>query len=624
MKTRILLVLTVVLLTVSCEDNLELSPLDKISAAEVWKNEELASAAVLDVYNVFGESGLEQNGGLAGVTDESMDIHGPRVQNENNQSDSNVGLTDDMYGWNHLYKYIRAANLAIQGLNDEKGGKLLEKAVRDELLGEAYFLRAYAYHRLLGHYGGVIILKKPLDYDSDNKLSRATFEEVVTFIVEDCEQAITLLNGKTLAVGRASKAAAMALKSRVLIRAASDLYHLPTASAKISTLSSYANKKYLGYEGGDRNARYQAAKTAAKAVVDLTAYGHNLNLSAPLSFEEAKKSYEDVYLYIGGGKKEMILPRMYNKDRLGGWADDIGGHRALRHHGPNGYYGWGGQSPLQNLVDAYEIRESGNYVAFDWSKDTHKSNIYKLREPRFYATILYDGAPWKPRPGDAKAYDPYDQIQTGKYQVVKKDGTKEYQPGLDTRQGPIANWNGGFTGYYYKKYMDPNPQLGHSTDYQEIPYPLFRYTEAVFNYIEACIKTGDENQAKTYLNKIRFRAGLPATTASGDQLWNLFIKEKYVEMVWEEQRFYDGRRWIMGKETIGQPSYKINITADLKAGQTQERNKYKYDETKYTYSYVKQLSRDRGERQWSDKRYFFPIHRNEINSNPKIKQNPGY
>ena len=628
MKIKVIVsILGIVFLTaIGCKDALELTPLGSISSKGLWKDEGLANGAVTDLYNVFGESGLEQNGGLAGVTDETMDIHGNQTQNEDNQTDSNAGLTDDMYGWSHQYSWIRKANLAIQGLKDPKGGALLPKDLKEKLLGEAHFVRAYAYHRLLGHYGGVIIVDKTMSYTDNYKLPRNSFKEVVDFVLKDCEEAIKLLKGKSNAVGRANYAAALGLKARVLIRVASDLYDSKKASAKIPLIASYANKEYLGYTSGDQTERYKAAKAAAKAVLDLPNLGHNLNLSAPLSAADAQKSYEDVYLYKGDGKKEMILPRMYNKDRLSGWADDIGGHRALRHHQPNGYFGWGGQTPLQNLVDAYEIKDptTKSYVKFDWKNAAHVANIYKDREPRFYATILYDSGTWKPRTGNAIAYDPFSQIQTGKYQVVSKDGKKEYQPGLDTRQGPIGNWNGGFTGYYYKKYMDPSPSLVADKHYQEVPYPLFRYTEFVFHYIEACIKTGDEATAKTWLNKIRFRAGLPAVTASGDALWEVFMKEKYVEMVWEEQRFYDGRRWILGKETIGQPSYKIIIVADLKAGQTQVRNKYKYDPVKYDYSYTKQVSDDRGKRKWSDKRYFFPIHRDEINSNPKIKQNPGY
>ena len=117
--------------------------------------------------------------------------------------------------------------------------------------------------------------------------------------------------------------------------------------------------------------------------------------------------------------------------------------------------------------------------------------------------LLYciDGAAWKPR---GRPEDPANEIQTGTYYV----GTNKLV-GLDTRQGPIENWNGSFTGYYFRKFIDPDPTLRDNTGRQTVPWPYFRYTEAIFNYVEALIELGDDAEARTWLNKIRFRAGMP-------------------------------------------------------------------------------------------------------------------
>ena len=91
------------------------------------------------------------------------------------------------------------------------------------------------------------------------------------FIIADLDKAATLLDGKNTSAGRASKLAALALKARVLLYAASDLHDMPTASANSSLIAGYANKDLIGYTSGDRTARWTAAKNAAKVVVDAMA-----------------------------------------------------------------------------------------------------------------------------------------------------------------------------------------------------------------------------------------------------------------------------------------------------------------------------------------------------------------
>jgi hypothetical protein len=92
---------------------------------------------------------------------------------------------------------------------------------------------------------------------------------------------------------------------------------------------------------------------------------------------------------------------------------------------------------------------------FDWENDTHAADPYANRDPRFYATVLYDGAPWKPRPADVASIDPYNEIQTGYYD----DGEEGTINGVDTRESAVENWNGSRTHYYVRKFIDPNPDV---------------------------------------------------------------------------------------------------------------------------------------------------------------------
>ncbi len=152
-------------------------------------------------------------------------------------------------------------------------------------------------------------------------------------------------------------------------------------------------------------------------------------------------------------------------------------------NGPNGYHNWAGNTPIGLLVDDYEMMDG---TTFHWTNPVHAAAPYKNRDPRFYATVMYDGADWKPRNKISGNVDPANQIQTGAYDLLDDKGALINRKGLDTRSSSIEDWNGSRTGYYMRKFIDPNPDLVDNTDRQNIPWPFFRYTEAVFNYIEAC------------------------------------------------------------------------------------------------------------------------------------------
>jgi len=295
----------------------------------------------------------------------------------------------------------------------------------------------------------------------------------------------------------------------------------------------------------------------------------------------------------------------------------LGGIHFGINNGPNGYHNWAGNTPIQQLVDDYEMMDGSK---FDWNNPLHAADPYDNRDPRFYATILYDGATWKPRPSDVAAIDPYNQIQTGYYD----NGNNGFVNGVDTRESAIENWNGSRTHYYVRKFIDPDPTVvENQSGYQVVPWPFIRYTEAALNYAEACIELGEEDEAKTWLNKIRFRSGMPAITETGTALRDRYRNERRIELAYEEHRYHDARRWMIPATTVGRPIREIHIEASLLPGKT-PLVPYKHDETVYLYSYTTQVNTDNESRTWVDKMYYRPISRNEISTNDKLIQNPGY
>lgn len=607
----------------SCNDDfVNTKPLAEVPKELVWTDAGLAQAFVNDLYNGFGQGGFNEQM-LASLTDETMFTHPGRGINTITESRSNPadqGWIVDSYEYGNMYKRIRATNIAIENLITPK---FSNEALAKQMLGEAYFLRAYYYQQLLRFYGAVPLITKIYTLeDKDYTATRNTYEECVNFIVKDCEQAATLLSGVAKVDGRTNEAAALALKARVLLYAASDLHDVPTAKAKSSTISAYANPEYLGYVSGNRIERWQKAKAAAKAVVDKAEFAYKLDLSKKETPADGRANY--VALAMGGNskiadadaKRDLILGRFFNdlKDEAGAYVG--------RNNGPNGYHNWAGNSPTQLLVDDYETLTGEK---FDWNNSVHVANIYTNRDPRLGASILHDGAKWKPRTDDVTKRDPANQIQTGQYEVINDKGAKVIQYGLDTRNSPVEDWNGSYTGYYMRKFVDADPAIVDQNTRQRVPWPVLRYTEAVLNYVEACLELGEDAEARTWLNKIRFRSGMPAidNDESGQKLKNRYRNERRVELAYEEHRFFDTRRWMNAKETLGRQVTLISIFGTLKSGK--QITLYQYNTDNYTYSYkVNTIAPGIENRNWLDKMYFMSLHRDEMNRNTKLIQNPGY
>lgn len=610
----------------SCKDSfLDTEPVDRVTTELTWEDGALARAFVFGVYQSLGYGGFEEQM-LAAYTDEAMFTHAGRninTFNEATESPSKPAWSSNTYAWTPMYEAIRAANIAIQRLPEHE---YLE-VDRDMLLGEAYFLRAYYYHQLVRYYGGVPLITNVYELNEDYSIARSSWEDCVNLIVADLDKAIELLAGKldgsSVVPGRASKLAAQALKARVLLYAASDLHDAATASAKApGSIGAFANKELVAYTSGDRLARWTAARDAAKVVMDAMT-GYKMDLTAPVTPEEGEKNY--VALSMSGGSNaadvnariEQIFVRtetpLYTREN--DWP--LGGIHFGINNGPNGYHNWAGNTPIQQLVDDYEMMDGSR---FDWENDTHAADPYANRDPRFYATVLFDGAPWKPRPADVAKLDPNDEIQTGYYE----DGDEGTINGLDTRESVIENWNGSRTHYYQRKFIDPDPEVVEDqSNAQVVPWPFIRYTEVVLNYIEASIELGEEAEAKAWLNKIRYRAGMPEITDTGDALRDRYRNERRVELAFEEHRYHDARRWMIAPETLGRGIKSINIRATVKAGQT-ALSPYRHDKSVYDYEYTVEDNTSNETRKWDDKMYFRPIVRDEMNRNTKLVQNPGY
>lgn len=606
-------------LLVGCnEDFLETTPLSEVADTSVWSDPKLAEAAVLDLYQGTWAGTLTREETTDAFTDQAVFTHPGRGVDGYTEGKMNpAGNFMDMqwFSWPELYPFIRSANNAIQKLTLNEAG--IEASVVNRLLGEAYFMRGYFYTQLMRQFGGVVLTLEPLTLDSEASNPRATFAETVNQILSDLDQAIDLLEEAPRDPARADKITALAMKSRVLTHVASDLYE-PSKNSGVSTIAAYSHPELIGWTSGSQTQRWEAAKVASKALLDATT-GYKLDYTAPASHEEAIQNYEDIWLQ-GDQNQDFIWGRLVeefgfsSRTYPGGNEWSQGPGMVALYHGPNGYHEWAGTTPTEALVSKYDLADG---TKFDWDNPAHAAAPYDDREARFYSTFLYDGGPWKPRTDDVVKFDKFNELQTGYYTL--SDGT--IINGVDTRQGPVEDWNGSRTGYYFRKFVDPNQPASWPNDLQKVDAPYIRYTEVLLNYVEANINIGEEGEAITWLNKLRFRNGLPAVTESGAALLELYKRERDKELVNEDARLFDMKRWLEGPQSLNKQVQQILIQATQKPGTTV--TDYRKDTSKFDYLY-RPTEIVFENRIWQDHVYFMPIKQEEIDKDPSIIQNPGY
>jgi len=584
------------LLMISCnEDILELKPLDEYSDAAVWGDLNLAEAALNACYKFRDDPFNKfQIGNLVDELERRDGVAQTRF--------NNAQMTPDVIpGWSYLptwaneYKALRAVNNFINKAEslpdgDEKDGVTM----KNRMIGEAHFLRAYYYYNLTSLFGGVPIIKTALTLEDEFQVPRNTYEECIEFIVEELDLAAGLLplvqSGKN--EGRATKGAALALKARVLLYAASDLHNT-------TVFPGYSNPELIGYTGGDQTARWQRAKAAAKAVMDMCLY--SLYKANPAPTDSVAVNFEEYFLTRESTEEDIWMEfytSMSYRDVNRCWQNLSG---------PNGYHLRGSNAPIDNIVRDYEMKDG---TKFDWNNPDHAAAPYKNRDPRFYASIFYEGAKWRTRAAGEYPLDPIGQIQVGKWE--KWDASKNEMYilwGLDTRNGPYSPFEGAYTGYYIRKWMDPNIDAQFITP--DISYRWIRYAEIILNYAEACIELGQDDEARTYINMIRKRAGMPDITESGEALKERYRNERRIELAFERHRFFDVRRWLIGPEAYTPGSIKVDVVYKLQPDKTTATVPTITPAVHYAYS-------------WNEKAYFLPILRSEMNRNSALIQNPGY
>ncbi|MFT7035353.1 MAG: hypothetical protein ACJA2S_003876 [Cyclobacteriaceae bacterium] len=530
---KYILLIFVSMTFLSCNDDfLELTPQDKLNSGDVWKDIVLVELLVNDMYGSLPDGFNRGWAMLGSATDDGENGYGwPALQRFNIGA---VSPSNYPFGgtWANNYRVIRSANDLIANVD---GVENANEAQLNRIKGEAYFLRAFYYFDLARHYGGVPIIETAQSLDDDLLTARNTYDETVDFIVSDLDKIISgnLLptNHDSGNVGRATIGAAMALKGRILL---------------------YAE-------------RWAASAAASKGVMDANTYS-------------LFSDYESLFVEANENNDEVIFDKQFQDPDLGHW-----GH--LFNH-PVGYPGgWGGTNPTQELVDTYEMTD-GELPATSGLYDAN--DPYVNRDPRFAATVLYNGTNYRGR-----------AVETN-------------LGGLD---GIEKNGDATKTGYYLRKFMDES-FVEYSAVTGSNNWIHIRYAEVLLNYAEAQNEVGGPD-ANVYsaINEVRSRASvnmpdLPAGL-SQDEMRERIRRERRIELAFEEHRFFDVRRWGIGEQVFSGAIHGIRIgpNGELTGASADDR----------PYGLIEVESRT-----FLPAHTLAPIPQSEIDKNPKLNQNTGY
>jgi len=612
----------------SCkEDVLDQSPVDSFNQEAVFADIGLTKAFLGRIYDrLYGNSSYNSRVAredlLSSGTDECLCIHRPQNYRyfKGNLSPDNIGYwQNNNYGsyqrWTQLYPNIQNINLLLANIDDVP----TETSAEDDLItrykGEAYFCRAMMYANMWMNYGGLILTDTPFELGQDFlSTTRSTLEETLTFILADIDRAMAILpNPDDMEQGRANIGACAALKARLLHFASGDLVN--------GGLALTAGNDLVCFQGGSQTARIQASRDAQKAIMDGTYGNYSLvgttaDPPSPLTQADVD-AYAENYFNIFNGHGEWNSETIFANQFA---PRSTGGHysRVNIWFGPNGYHNWGNNNPTEPAVRRFEMADGTPFVwdngDGEYLRTATAAEIvadptmspYGGREPRFYATVLYHGAPWSTRPTDAAGFDPDNKVQTGHFYNL--DGTRN-QPGLDTRQGIIEAWNGTKNGYYIKKFCDP--AIAGQYYYNENYSIDMRYAEVLLNYAEACIWLGgaELQNGLDALNMVRNRAGLPDRVTADQPTAKIYLEqEKFTELFGEGQRWYDLRRWIKFDQVV-ENVYEMQIKEYLNGDMEWFHNTNAIADS----------------RAWQgDECYWIPIRTTEINKAPQLQQNPGY
>ena len=571
MKRQIMVLFMGLALFSSCYDAMNEVPLERMLPEIAFKDSLKVEMFVNELYvglntgiggyNSFGGGSANQNSFFDCVTD--LGVLSPRGTNTAVNSFTRAtfhsgsgGNTDSR--WAQVYQYIRKTNLVLEYIHYCDN---LSESKMAQYIGEAKLHKALLHYEMLKRYGGITIMDDLFE-GGNIELPRNTFEECVEYIVHLCEEAAggLPLRYPDNDYGRLTKGAALGLKAKVLLYAASPLFN-ENPIAGTNEIQRYASAD---------NTRWDRA---AKAALDVI----NLKMPDGSPVYELFPSYERLFFTREENREFMIM-------RMQGMTNNV----EVR-NGPAGYPGATGNTSLtQEFIDMFELT-SGKLPKDDTNYDPQKP--WENRCKRFYASVLYNGAFWWDR------------------EVETFVGGKDYTALSSTAKGCV-------TGYTLRKHLDPEVRISGVQKKTYHDFPLLRFAEILLTYAEAANEYNgmsdddlvDDDMVYSCVNRLRERAGLPMIEdKTKGEMREIIHRERTVELAFECVRYFDLRRWREAERVLNRPVHGVQITKDVETGD-------------FVYSDPIEVE----ERIFPERCYYYPIPQSELNKNAALTKNPGW
>lgn len=583
--SKIILALISSTILFSCHEQLDLPSDGRITMDEVFSDYNRTRGYLNSAYGHGPKPYMDR----ASFTDEAQDADditpGSRYivwYGGNITSTSFPTYSVDGSPWGNLYEGIRKCNVFIE--NIKTATVYASDQEKAAWTAQAHTLRALYYLQLIKRYGGVPIFDKPLEIGHDfSQDRRASFAEVVSFILADCDQALAVPAGRDgfswdiydNQYGIMTRAVAYAIKSQAVTYAASPLWSDGTYTWEDATAIN------------------------AEALAACLENGYELFDQQP-SPGIAQNAYA-LYFFTGSNDQRAV-----DKETIYHWGDQM---QVWKWAGMPTNPGMErtGPSPTQDIVDSYEMA-NGEAPIVGYA-DANKlepiinpasgydpANPYEGRDPRFYASIYYNGSVRNLDQPDGKKVETFN----GGAEEISSTNRKH------TR-----------TGYYLRKFNNHQSGLNNEGDGG---IRLFRLAELYLNFAESAYQShgpdvtvtvgGISMSARDAVNEVRERAGMPGfpTGLSTEEFEKKYRNERRVELAFEEHRYFDVRRWKI-----------LDQTDQFVTGMriTKEGDIFKYNRFKFP-------NRDA----YSDKYLMYPIDQAEVNKVIGLTgenwQNPGW
>ena len=498
-------------------------------------------------------------------------------------TDESVSSSDGTTGanthwWSDGYELIRALNNMIEKF--PSSSIYTDEDEKAAVLGELIFLRAYSYFSLARRYGGVPIVTtaEPLAKSGDITalyIPRNTESDVFKFVESEMDEAINMMS-ETANPYRLNQWSALALKSRAMLHAAS-----------VSTYGEVQLDGLTGIPASEAEYYWQSTRDAAKKVI---ASG---NYELYDEVNDRAENFHFLFFDESETNNERIFVKAYN------WPDlvhDFDLHFAPFSHRSGSGYG-GKYCPVLEMVESYEYvddpdgtlkitDEQGEPIAY-----ANPADLFANKDPRFFQTVLYPGAPWF-----GTTLEIYGSVIEGD---VEGEGF-----GVDGIAQPEAT----STGFYMSKWGDRDQTRPVNIGSSDVDRISMRYAEVLLNAAESELELGNEAEARTYVNAIRTRAGLPVHNSpiSMDD----YRHERKIELAFEDNRYWDMRRWRIFHTLVSNKEF-YALWPIL-------------DKDKDVYIFRKQLLSGAYTKTFNATMYYNRIHDHILQANALLVQNPGY